>query len=209
VVILTGAGKAFVAGVDIREMKDNNSRSIQKFIKIARRAGDAVYNLSKPVIAAVNGYAYGGGNELALACDLIIASENAKFGQQEINLGIVPGGGAIQRLTRLIGMARAKEMVYFGEAIDAAAALELGFINKVVPAEKLMDEARARARQLLGKSAVALSYAKKAFQTGADAGLTAGIDVDESYFARCFDTDDQKEGMQAFAERRKPDFKNR
>jgi enoyl-CoA hydratase len=209
VVILTGAGKAFVAGVDIREMKDNDSKSIQKFIKIARRAGDAVYNLSKPVIAAVNGYAYGGGNELALACDLIIAAENARFGQQEINLGIVPGGGAIQRLTRLIGMARAKELVYSGEAIDAATALELGYINKVVPAEKLTDEAREWARLLLGKSAVALAYAKKAFQSGAETGLTAGIDIDESYFARCFDTEDQKEGMRAFAERRKPEFKNR
>jgi enoyl-CoA hydratase len=209
VVILTGAGKAFVAGVDIREMKDSDSSSIRKFIKIARRAGDAVYNLSKPVIAAVNGYAFGGGNELALACDLIIASENAQFGQQEINLGIVPGGGAIQRLTRLVGMTKAKEIVYTGDVIDARTALEIGFINKVVPPEKLMDEARALARKLLVKSAVALSYAKKAFQTGADMTLAAGLDLDESYFARCFDTEDQKEGMQAFVERRKPRFKNR
>ncbi len=208
-VILTGAGKAFVAGVDIREMKDNDSKSIRKFIKIARRAGDAVYNLSKPVIAAVNGYAFGGGNELALVCDLRIASENARFGQQEINLGIVPGGGAIQRLTRLVGLTRAKELVYFGEVIDAQTALEIGFINKVVPADKLMDEARAWAQKLLGKSSVALSYAKKAFQAGADMDLAAGLDLDESYFARCFDTEDQKEGMQAFVERRKPKFKNR
>jgi enoyl-CoA hydratase len=209
VVILTGMGKAFVAGVDIREMKDNDSKSIRKFIKIARRAGDAVYNLSKPVIAAVSGYAFGGGNELALACDLRIASEDARFGQQEINLGIVPGGGAIQRLTRLVGMTRAKEIVYFGDVIDARTALEIGFINRVVPPELLLDEARNWARKLLGKSTMALSYAKQAFQAGADMGLAAGLDLDESYFARCFDTEDQKEGMQAFVERRKPEFRNR
>ncbi len=209
VVILTGSGKAFVAGVDILEMKDNDSTSIQKFIKIARRAGDAVYNLGKPVIAAINGYAFGGGNELALACDLRIASEQARFGQQEINLGIIPGGGAIQRLTRLVGMAKAKELVYFGDVIDARKALEIGFINEVVPQEKLMDEARALAKKLLDKSSLALSYAKKAFHAGADMSLTAGMDMDEGYFARCFDTEDQKEGMRAFTERRRPEFKNR
>ena len=209
VVILTGSGKAFVAGVDILEMKDNDSTSIEKFIKIARRAGDAVYGLSKPVIAAINGYAFGGGNELALACDLRIASEQARFGQQEINLGIIPGGGAIQRLTRLVGMTKAKELVYSGDVIDAETALEIGFINKVVPQEKLMDEAMALARKLLGKSSLALSYAKKAFHLGADMDLAAGMDLDERYFARCFDTEDQKEGMQAFVERRKPEFKNR
>ncbi len=209
VVILTGSGKAFVAGVDIREMKDNDSVSIERFIKIARRAGDAVYALRKPVIAAINGYAFGGGNELALACDLRIASEQAQFGQQEINLGIIPGGGAIQRLTRLVGMTKAKELVYCGDVIDARTALEIGFINKVVPQEKLMDEARALARKLLGKSSLALSYAKQAFHTGADMDLAAGMDLDERYFARCFDTEDQKEGMKAFVERRKPEFRNR
>jgi enoyl-CoA hydratase len=208
VVILTGAGKSFVAGVDIKEMKNNDSRSIHEFIKVARRAGDRIYNLSKPVIAAVNGYAFGGGNELALACDLRIAADTAQFGQQEINLGIIPGGGAISRLSRLIGMARSKEIVYTGEVIDAKTALQLGFINKVVPADKLMEESGSLARRLLNKSSATLSFAKKAFNSGADLPLPAALDLDESYFARCFDTTDQKEGMSAFLEKRKPDFKN-
>ena len=210
VVIITGAGdKAFAAGVDILEIKDKNSVDINPFIVIARWAGDRIYNLSKPVIAAINGYALGGGNELALACDLRIASEKAQFGQPEINVGVVPGGGAIPRLTQLVGMTRAKEIVYTGEVIDARSALQMGLINKVVPPEKLMEEAKALARKLLSKSSVALSYAKKAFNTGADMGLTAALDLDESYFARCFATEDQKEGMQAFTEKRKPEFKNK
>jgi enoyl-CoA hydratase len=209
VVILTGAGKAFVAGVDILEMKDRTSVDIEEFIKVARRAGDAIYSLPKPVIAAINGYAFGGGHELTLVCDLRIASENAQFGQQEINLGIIPGGGAIQRLTRLVGMTKAKEIVYTGDVFDAPTALAIGILNKVVPAENLMDEARSVARKLLGKSSVALAYAKKAFNTGADMSLAAGMDLDESYFARCFATEDQKEGMQAFVEKRKPVFKDR
>lgn len=209
VVILTGSGKAFIAGVDISEMKDNDPVTIERFIKIAREAGDRIYHLSKPVIAAINGYAFGGGNELALACDLRIASENARFGQQEINFGIIPGGGAIQRLNRLVGMTRAKEIVYTGGVIDAKTALEIGLINKIVPADKLMDEARAMAQILLSKSSIALAYAKKAFNTGADLSLSAAMDLDESYFARCFASEDQKEGMQAFLEHRKAQFKNR
>jgi enoyl-CoA hydratase len=208
VVILTGAGKSFAAGVDIHEMKDNDSASIQTFVTIARRAGDRIYNLSKPVIAAINGYAFGGGNELALSCDFRIAADTAQFGQQEINLGIIPGGGAISRLSRLIGINKAKEMVYTGEVIDAKTALEYGFINKVVPPDRLMEEAKSMARTLLNKSGVALAYAKKAFNSGTDLPLTAALDLDESYFARCFDTADQKEGMAAFIEKRKPEFKN-
>lgn len=210
VVIITGVGdKAFAAGVDILEMKDRNSVDIDRFITIARWAGDRIYNLSKPVIAAVNGYAFGGGNELALDCDLRIASEKAQFGQQEINVGVVPGGGAIPRLTQLVGMARAKEIVYTGEVVDATSALQMGMINKVVPHDKLMEEAKALARKLLSKSSVTLSYAKKAFNTGADIDLPAALDLDESYFARCFATEDQKEGMKAFTEKRKPEFKHR
>ena len=209
VVILTGSGKSFVAGVDISEMKDNNPVSVGRFVKIARDAGDRVYHLSKPVIAAINGYAFGGGDELALACDLRIASENAQFGHPEINLGIIPGGGAIQRLNRLVGMTKAKELIYTGDIIDAKTALEIGFINKVVPQDKLMDEARILARKLLGKSSVALSYVKKAFNTGADMNLSAAMDLDECYFARCFASEDQKEGMRAFMEHRRAEFKNK
>jgi enoyl-CoA hydratase len=210
VVILTGAGeKAFAAGVDIRDMKDNDSVTINEFLVTARKAGDRIYKLSKPVIAAVNGYAFGGGNELALDCDLRIASENARFGQQEINVGVIPGGGAIPRLTQIVGLTRAKEIVFTGEMFDARTALQIGLVNKVVPPGELMAEARALAGKLLAKSSVILSYAKQAFNTGLDMDLPSALDLDECYFARCFATEDQKEGMTAFTEKRKPEFKNR
>ncbi len=206
-VVLTGSGdRAFAAGVDITEMQKEDF-DINNFIKIARRAGDQIYNLTKPVIAAVNGYAYGGGNELALCCDLRIASENARFAQQEINLGIIPGGGAIQRLTRLIGMTKAKELVFTGDEIDAATALELGFINRVVSREKLMDESLTLAQKLSDKSSIALALAKKAFNTGIDMSLAEGLDMDERYFAACFRSEDRKEAMKAFVEKKRPEFK--
>jgi enoyl-CoA hydratase len=210
VVILTGSGdRAFVAGADVMEMKDKTSVNIEKFIVTSRKALDRIYSLSKPVIAAINGYAFGGGSEIAFCCDLRIASENARFGQQEINFAIVPGGGGMQRLARLVGMTKAKEIVYTGEVYDAKTALEIGVINKIVPPEKLMDEAILLARKLMSKSSLALAYAKKAFNTGADMSLQSGLDVDEMCFARCFSTEDQKEGMTAFAEKRKPEFKNK
>jgi len=144
VVILTGSGqKAFIAGVDVSGMKDNNSVEIEAFVSIARKTGDRIFTLSKPVIAAVNGFALGGGWEMVMNCDLIIASQNAKFGQPEISLGIVPGGGAMQKLARTVGLARAKELVYTGDIIDADRALAMGLINKVVPLESLMTEAEA------------------------------------------------------------------
>jgi len=210
VVILTGAGdRAFAAGVDIKEMKDENSAGIREFVTTARRAGDRIYHLPKPVIAAVNGFAFGGGHELALACDLRIACETAKFGQQEINLGIIPGGGAIPRLTQMAGQAKAKEICYTGEVFDAATALALGIVNKVVPPESLMAEAVTLAKKLLTKSGAALAAAKRAFNEGMDLKLAEALDLDEDLFAACFDTEDQKEGMQAFIERRPADFKHR
>ncbi len=210
VVILTGSGeKAFISGVDISGMKDKNSVEIEDFVAVARRANDRVYTLSKPVIAAINGFALGGGFEMAMCCDLLIASENARIGQPEISLGIVPGGGAMQRFVRLIGIHRAKELVYTGDIIDASTALSIGLVNRVVPLESLMPEVRALAQKLVSKSSVALSFAKKAINSGTGMSLTAGIDTDETFFARCFDTEDQKEGMNAFAEKRKPVFRNR
>jgi enoyl-CoA hydratase len=210
VVILTGSGqKAFIAGADIGYMKDCSSVEIEQFIAIARRAGDRIYTLSKPVIAAVNGFALGGGWEVAMACDMIIASDNARFGHPEINLGIVPGGGGMQRLIRVVGMFRAKELVYTGDAINADTAFKMGMVNKVVPLSSLMPEARALAQKLLGKSSVALAYAKKAMNSGAGMSLASALDSDECYFARCFATEDQKEGMRAFLEKRKPVFKNK
>ena len=210
VVILTGSGeKAFIAGVDITGMKDKNSVEIDDFVAVARRGNDRVYTLSKPVIAAINGFALGGGFEMALCCDLLIASENARIGQPEISLGIVPGGGAMYRFVRLIGIHKAKELIYTGDIIDAKTALSIGLVNKVVPLESLMPEARALAQKLLSKSGVALSFAKKAINSGIGMSPTSGIDSDETFFARCFDTEDQKEGMNAFVEKRKPVFRNR
>lgn len=210
VVIITGSGdKAFVAGADVAEMQPMNTVEIRRFIAAARVASDRIWSLSKPVIAAVNGYALGGGCELAMCCDLRIASENARFGQPEISLGIIPGAGGTQRLTRLIGMTRAKELIYTGDIIDAKTALVMGLVNKVVPPANLMTEAREMAKQLLSKSSIALSMAKTAINSGANTDLASGLDMEEQCFVECFATEDQKEGMQAFLQKRKAEFKNR
>ena len=210
VVILTGSGeRAFVAGADIAEMQPQSSVEIRNFADKIRKAYDRIYTMSKPVIAAINGFALGGGCELAMCCDLRIASENAKFGQLEINLGIIPGGGGTQRLARLVGMTRAKELIYTGDIIDAKTAFMMGLVNKVVPPDSLMTEAKELARKMLSKSSIALSLAKKAINSGADMNLSSGLDLEAECFARCFATEDQKEGMKAFLEKRKPQFKNR
>lgn len=211
VVILTGGGeKAFAAGADIAFMQPQNSIQIRKtIVDKNRRASDQIYTLSKPVIAAINGFALGGGCELAMCCDFRVATENAKFGQPEINLGIIPGAGGTQRLTRLIGMTKAKELIYTGDMIDANTALVLGLVNKVVPAANLMTEAKALAQKLLSKSSATLALAKKAINTGAEMDLASGLDVEGHCFALCFATEDQKEGMAAFLQKRKPEFKNK
>jgi len=209
-VILTGSGeKAFVAGADIAEMQPQSSVEIRSFIDKGRRASDRIYTLSKPVIAAINGFALGGGCELAMCCDLRVASENAKFGQPEINLGTIPGAGGTQRLTRLIGMTKAKELIYTGNAIDANTAFTMGLVNKVVPPESLMAEAKELARKLLSKSSIALALAKKAITSGANMNLPSGLDLEAEYFALSFATEDQKEGMSAFLQKRKPEFKGK
>ena len=210
VVILTGSGeKAFVAGSDITEMAPQSSREIASFVDIARQASDRIYYLGKPVIAAINGYALGGGCELTMCCDLRIATEKARFGQPEISVGVIPGAGGTQRLARLIGMTRAKELIYTGDMIDANTALNYGLVNKVVPVENLMTEAREMAAKLLTRSSVILSLAKAAITGGAGMSLPDALSYESQCFALCFATEDQKEGMKAFMEKRKAEYKNR
>lgn len=209
-VILTGSGdRAFIAGADVVEMKPQNSVQIRSFIDKCRRASDRIESLSKPTIAAINGFALGGGCELAMCCDFRIATENSRFGQPEINLGLIPGGGGTQRLVRLVGMSRAKELIYTGDMIDAATALSMGLVNKVVPAADLIAEAKAFAGKLLSKSSLTLSLAKKAVQGSLEAGLSGGLDLEAQCFALCFDTEDKVEGISALLEKRKPRFKGK
>ena len=210
VVVLTGSGeKAFAAGSDVVEMQNMSTLDIQKFVATIRKASDRIYTLSKPTIAAINGYALGGGCELSMCCDLRICSEKARFGQPEINLGLIPGASGTQRLPRLIGMAKAKELIFLGDMIDAATALSLGLVNKVVPPEKLMDEAMEWATKLASKSGPVLAMAKMAINTGVDTDIASGLNIEARCVALCFATEDRKEGMKAFLEKRKAEFKNR
>jgi len=210
VVVITGAGdRAFAAGSDVAEMEKMNPIEAQQFMGTIRKASDLLYSLSKPTIAAIHGYALGGGCELSMCCDLRIASEKARFGQPEINLGLIPGASGTQRLPRLIGAAKAKELIFIGDMIDAATALNLGLVNKVVPPEKLMEEAMDWATKLAGKSAPVLAMAKMAINTGLETDLASGLSMETRCDALCFATEDQKEGMNAFLNKRKAEFKNR
>jgi len=210
VVVITGSGdKAFAAGSDVVEMQNMNTLEIQQFVATIRKASDRIYTLTKPTIAAINGYALGGGCELSMCCDLRICSEKARFGQPEINLGLIPGACGTQRLTRLIGMPKAKEMIFLGDMIKADEALNLGLVNKVVPPEKLIDEAMEWAQKLASKSSPVLAMAKMAIQTGIDTDISSGLNIEARCVALCFATEDQKEGMKAFLEKRKAEFKNK
>jgi enoyl-CoA hydratase len=210
VVVITGSGeKAFAAGSDVVEMEKMSTLDIQKFVATIRKASDRLYSLTKPTIAAIHGYALGGGCELSMCCDLRIASEKARFGQPEINLGLIPGACGTQRLPRLIGMAKAKELIYLGDMIDAPTALNLGLVNKVVPPENLMDEAMDWAKKLAGKSGPVLAMAKMAINTGMDTDVNSGLNTEARCVALCFATEDQKEGMNAFLNKRKAEFKNK
>jgi enoyl-CoA hydratase len=209
-VILTGSGeKAFVAGTDIMEMKDLDGFGVGKLVAKIRLASDRIDTLSKPVIAAINGYALGGGCELAMCCDMRVASAKAKFGQPEVNLGIIPGAGGTQRLPRLVGVAKAKELILTGDMIDAETALTIGLVNKVVPPESLMAEARAMADKIASKSSPCIMLALESIDTGINSDLSTGLNCEEQCICRCFDTEDKTEGMNAFAEKRKAEFKNR
>jgi enoyl-CoA hydratase len=207
-VILTGEGdKAFVAGADIAAMKAMNSAEAFTFSRLGHDTLGMIESLTKPVIAAVNGFALGGGLEIALACDFIYASEKAKLGVPEVTLGIFPGFGSTQRLPRLIGKGRAKELIFTGGMIDASEAYNLGIVNKVFPADQLMEEVFKTARTIAQNGPVAVSMAKGSVNAGYDVGFEEGEAIEITMWANAFATHDQKEGMGAFLEKRKPQFK--
>ncbi len=207
VVVITGAGeKAFVAGADISEFEGRTAVS-QRDVMTARSLFTAVDTFPKPVIAMINGFCLGGGCELALSCDIRVASETARFGQPEINLGIIPGGGGTQRLTRLVGEGKAMELILTGDMIDAQHAYNLGLVNLVVPAADLEARTMELANRIAEKSPVALRMAKEAVKTAARANLDEGLRREIDLFALTFSSQDKDEGVRAFLEKRKPDFK--
>ncbi len=208
VVILTGAGdKAFVAGADISEMQNLRPQAALSFMEQGQETLRFIETMSKPFIAAVNGFALGGGTEIAMACDVRFASENARFGQPEILIGLIPGWGGTQRLARIIGMGRAKELVMGGEQITVQRAYEIGLVNRIYPQDQLMVESKKYATKLAALPAFALKMAKHSINYGYDLSLDNATRLEAECCAQCFSTDDQKEGMKAFLEKRKPAFK--
>lgn len=206
-VIITGAGeKAFAAGADINEMKNMTPVDMYHFIKVAAGAYNVIDSMGKPTIAALNGLTLGGGCELALACDFRIAAGSVKIGLPEVNLGIIPGGGGTQRLPRLVGASRAKELMFLGEAIDAEQAEKIGLVNRVAPAGKVMDEARALAGKLSRKSPVAVRMLKESIKTGLNTDLDSGLEHECKCCVLAFSSEDRLEGFAAFAEKRQPSF---
>ena len=207
VVILTGAGeKAFVAGADISQMQNLRPAEALGFMELGNETLRLIETMPKPAIAAVNGFALGGGAEISMACDVRFASENAQFGQPEITLGIIPGWGGTQRLARLVGMGRAKELILGGGLIDAKRAYEIGLVNKVVALDQLLAEAGKFAKKLANLPGFALKMIKHSVNFGYDLSLDNAIRLEVECCAQCFSTDDQKEGMKAFLEKRKPSF---
>lgn len=210
VVVITGAGeKAFSAGADIKAMAGMTALKARELSSIGERLCVAIENLEKPVIAAINGYALGGGMEVAMACDLRIASENARMGQTEINIGLIPGWGGTQRLTRLVGMTKAKELVFTGRMIDARTAEQIGLLNMAVSADKFGEVVHQLAVDLASKAPVALKVAKALITKGANISLDAALELEREGFGVIGSTDDLKEGTSAFAEKRKPEFKGK
>ncbi len=209
VVVITGAGeKAFIAGADIAEFAGRTSIT-QREVMLERSLFNAIDTFPKPVIAMINGYCLGGGCELALACDIRIASETASFGQPEINLGIIPGGGGTQRLTRLVGEGKAMELILSGEIVDAKTALAIGLVNHVVPSDQLEAKTTEIANRIAEKSPIALGLAKEAVKIASRSNLDEGLRREVDLFALCFATEDKDEGVKAFLEKRKPVFKGK
>ena len=207
VIILTGNDKAFAAGADIKEMAD--ASAVDMLVRDQFARWDRIRKIKKPIIAAVSGFALGGGCELSMACDIIVASESAKFGQPEINIGVMPGAGGTQRLTRAVGKQKAMEMILTGNMIGAEEALRVGLVNRVVPVECYLEEARALAREIASKPPVAVRLAKEAVLKSFDTTIEGGLEFERKNFYLLFSSDDQKEGMKAFVEKRKAEWKGK
>jgi enoyl-CoA hydratase len=209
-IILTGSGpKAFSAGADIEEMGRMSTAEAKARADTGQALCNAIESFPCPVIAAVSGFALGGGCELALACDFIYASERARFGQPEVNLGVIPGFGGTQRLARRVGIGRARELVYSGAIIDATKALAIGLVNEVVPPDDLLPRVRAVAEVIAQKAPLAVAQAKRVILRGVPGDMALANELEAQAFAFLFGTEDQKEGMKAFAEKRKADFRGR
>lgn len=209
VVILTGAGRSFVAGADISQMRGLTTEEGRDMTRLGQECMALIEKSCKPVIAAVNGFALGGGCELAMSCDFIIASEKAKFSQPEVNLGIIPGFGGTQRLPRLVGKNMAKYMIMTGEMLNAQQAFEAGIVQKVVPAEELLDTATAVANTILSKAPIAIRMAKLAVNNGVNMDLSSAIEYEAETYTVSFASEDRVEGMSAFVEKRQADFKGK
>jgi enoyl-CoA hydratase/carnithine racemase len=207
--IITGAGKYFVAGADISELQALTPITAGEFNELTMRMLSSIANSPKPVICAINGMALGGGLELALACDIRLAAEGAKLGFPEINLGVMPGAGGTQRLPRIVGIGRAKELIFTGRLITAAEALELGIVEHVVPSKSLMEETTKLAGIIAEKGAVALRAAKRAIMEGIEMPLTQALELEQELFSELLGTEDKAEGTAAFLERRPPRFMDR
>jgi enoyl-CoA hydratase len=210
VLIITGAGdKAFVAGADITYMLDISALQGREFGLLGQNAFSLVESMEKPVIAAINGFALGGGCELAMACDFRICSDKSKFGQPEVGLGVTPGFGGTQRLPRIVGTGMAKQLLYTGDTIDAYEALRIGLVNAVLPAENLMDYVKKLARRIASRGQIAVRFCKDAVNEGMQTDIDRAMTIEADLFGLCFATEDQKEGMRAFVEKRKAQFKGK
>lgn len=205
--VITGDGRAFAAGADIKEMAEASAEEMLQRDPIA--PFDRIQNISKPVIAAVSGWCLGGGHELAMSCDMIVAGESARFGQPEINLGVIPGAGGTQRLTRAVGKAIAMEMVLNNRTLNADEAQRYGLVNRVVPDERVLDEALALATEIAARAPLALRVGKEAVNRALETALSDGIAEERKAFYFLFASEDQKEGMRAFNEKRKPNWKGK
>jgi len=209
-VVVTGAGdRAFIAGADIKEMSTKSPREGREFAKAGHRITRLIEEMDKPVIAAINGVALGGGCEVALACDVRLASEKARLGQPEVNLGIMPGWGGTVRLSRIVGEGIAREIIFSGRTVSAEEALRIGLVNAVFAPDKLAEEAVQMATTMAGRAPLAISYAKRSMSRARSLDTEAATELEADLFALCFATEDQKEGMAAFIEKRTASFQGR